>query len=109
VHKGDWMQVKIIPVLSSRAHPRGSGELGVAIQKKARKRLDCDVANAPRNDDCGGANVLVYQPIGVILNSFQDLCGAFNEMLKQVQHDTEERTDITKWLLQRHLKRCKTQ
>jgi len=33
---------------------------------------------------------LAYQPTGgVILNLFQDLCGAFNEMLKQVQHDSE--------------------
>jgi len=51
------MQIKTTPVLSSRTHPRESGELGVAIHKKARKRLDCDVACAPRNDDCGGAQI----------------------------------------------------
>ena len=41
------MQVKMTPVLSSRASAGG-----VVIHKKEEK-MDCDVAGAPRNDNCG--------------------------------------------------------
>jgi hypothetical protein len=53
-------------VLSSRAL-----EEGVAIHKKASKRVDCDVANAPRNDDCGWANYLYQIALVMVSTTYE--------------------------------------
>ena len=76
------MHVKTTPPPSSRAL-----EEGVAIHKKARKRLDCDVANAPRNDDCGWANdmysiALVYVTLSELRYYLEKIFYVLLDLLK---------------------------